>query len=84
MSELIGSVGVFLLLAAYFANLRGMLDRGSRLYQSMNAVGAGLSAYASYLIGFLPFVVLEATWLAVSVAELLRPATRTGSGAGAA
>ncbi len=70
--DIVGSVGVFLLLAAFFLNLFGFLPHTSRAYQAMNAVGAGLSCYASYLIGFFPFVVLEGTWSAVAVAALLR------------
>jgi hypothetical protein len=72
LSEWIGSVGVALLLAAFFLNLFGFLGRTSRAYQSMNAVGAGLSCYASYLIGFVPFVVLEGTWSLVALVALLR------------
>jgi len=53
-------------------NLFGMLDSDSRAYQAMNAVGAAVSCYASYLIGFAPFVVLEAIWCAAAVAAMLR------------
>jgi hypothetical protein len=75
-SEWIGAVGVALLLAAFFLNLFGFLDRRTRSYQTMNAIGAGLSCYASYLIGFAPFVVLEATWSVVALAALLRGPSR--------
>lgn len=71
MNEAIGSVGVFLLLAAYFMNQYGFVRHESRVYQAMNALGAGLSAYASYLIEFVPFVVLESTWMLVSLAALI-------------
>ena len=71
-SEIVGSIGVALLLIAFFMNLFGMLDAGSRTYQAMNAVGAAVSCYASYLIGFAPFVVLEAIWCAAAVAAMLR------------
>ena len=70
---MIGSVGVTLLLLAFLANLAGRLEAGSKLYQGLNAVGAGLAAYASYGIGFMPFVVLEGTWCAVAIVALLRP-----------
>ena len=68
----LGSVGVAILLLAFFANLVGWLQARSRIYQGMNAVGAGLAAWASWGIGFVPFVVLEGTWCAVSVVSLLR------------
>ena len=80
MNEVLGSVGVFLLLAAYFMNLFGLLGHESRRYQAMNALGAGLAAYASYLIDFIPFVVLESTWLAVSVIALVRSVGESESG----
>lgn len=71
--ELVGSGGVALLLGAFFANLVGWLDASSRIYQGVNALGAGVAAYASYGIGFLPFVVLEGVWCLVALVYLLRP-----------
>ena len=72
MPEVAGSIGVALLLIAFFLNLFGLISPDSRVYQSMNAVGAGISCYASYLIGFAPFVVLEATWCAVAILAMVR------------
>jgi hypothetical protein len=74
MAEIIGSVGVAMLLIAFFLNLFGLLGTNTLTYQGMNAVGAGVSCYASYLIGFAPFVVLEATWCAVALAAMARGA----------
>lgn len=73
--EAIGSVGVAILLGVFFANLVGWLAATSRLYQGLNALGAGIAGYASYEIGFTPFVVLEGTWCAVALVSLfwLRP-----------
>ena len=75
-AEWIGSIGVALLLASFFLNLFGFLSHTSRAYRSMNAVGAGLSCYASYLIQFMPFVVLEGTWSLVAMVALVRGASR--------
>ena len=69
--EMVGSVGVFLLLVAFFLNLFGRLRHTSASYQSMNVIGAGLSCYASYLIGFFPFVILEGTWSMVAFVALV-------------
>ena len=71
MSTLIGSVGVALLLLAFFLNLFGFLATGRR-YALLNLVGGALSAYASYLIDYMPFVVLEGTWAIVALVALLR------------
>lgn len=69
-ADWLGSAGVALLLAAYFLNLIGRLGREKRAYHALNALGAGLACWASWQIGFLPFVVLEAVWLAVALAAL--------------
>ncbi len=72
LSDAIASAGVALLLVAFSLNLFGLLARQARAYQAMNALGAGLACYASWRIGFAPFVVLEGTWAAVALAALLR------------
>lgn len=70
--QVVGSVGVVLLLIAFFMNLFGIVTAQSRTYQITNAIGAGISCYASYLIGFVPFVVLEAVWCAAALAAMVR------------
>ncbi len=70
--EFVGSIGVAILLGAFFANLMGWLDVRSRLYSALNAVGAAIAAYASWGIGFMPFVVLEGTWSLVAIISLAR------------
>ena len=72
-AEWVGSWGVALLLLAFGLNLFGGLSRASGRYQGLNVLGAGLACYASWRIGFLPFVVLEGTWALVALAALLRP-----------
>jgi hypothetical protein len=74
MAEVVGSIGVAILLIAFFLNLFDLLGANTFSYRAMNAVGAGVSCYASYLIGFAPFVVLEATWCAVALAAMARGA----------
>lgn len=71
-ADWIGSMGVALLLAAFFANAVGHLHAASRAYHGLNAVGAALAAWASWQIGFLPFVVLEGIWFVVALASLAR------------
>jgi hypothetical protein len=75
-SSIVGSIGVLLLLAAFFLHLFGFISQG-RLYILLNIVGAGLSCYASVLIRFWPFVVLEGCWVLVSMAGLLPAALRS-------
>jgi len=69
---LIGSAGVALLLLAFFLNLVRVLSTESYPYTALNFAGASLAGYASYMIGFVPFVVLEGTWAVVAAVALAR------------
>ncbi|HIH05308.1 TPA: hypothetical protein HA281_00975 [Candidatus Woesearchaeota archaeon] len=69
---IIGSLGVFLLLLAFFLNLFKFLMQDTRAYVILNIIGGGLACYASILIGFLPFVILEGTWAVVAAVGLVR------------
>ena len=76
LSVIIGSAGVGLLLVAFLLNLFKIILQESRSYAVMNIIGAGLSCYASVLIDYIPFVVLEATWCLVAFAGLVRSMRR--------
>ena len=69
---IVGSVGVGLLLLAYLLNLLKRISQDSKTYVILNILGAGLACYSSYLISFIPFVVLEGTWLMVSLMALTK------------
>ncbi len=71
-STLVATTGVTLLLLAFFLNLTGIIKRLDWVYLAMNAVGAALSCYASILIHFLPFIILEGVWATVAAAGLAR------------
>ena len=71
-ATLIGSLGVTLLLLAFLLNLLRALRPEDYPYTVLNLVGASLACYSSYLIDFMPFVVLEGTWAAVAAVALLR------------
>jgi hypothetical protein len=69
---MIGSLGVALLLLAFLLNLVRVLSTESYPYTALNFAGASLAGYASYLIGFVPFVILEGTWAVVAAVALGR------------
>jgi hypothetical protein len=75
----IGSAGVSLLLAAFLLNLLGVLSSERYAYIVLNLVGGALAAYSSFLIEFLPFVVLEGTWAVVAAIALARRLVRAGA-----
>lgn len=71
-ATLIGFLGVALLLIAFLLNQFRLLRSDGYLYLGFNFVGAGLACYSSYLISFMPFVVLEGVWAIVALAAIAR------------
>ncbi len=73
-NDIIGTIGVGLILIAFFCSTFNWISGKSKLFFIMNIVGAGLACYASYLINFWPFVILEGVWFLVSVVGFLKAA----------
>ncbi|QEX18360.1 hypothetical protein FRZ44_36650 [Hypericibacter terrae] len=71
-SETIGFIGVALLLVAFLLNLLKVLRGENAIYLGLNFLGAGLAGLSSWLIDFLPFVILESVWALVAAIGLLR------------
>jgi hypothetical protein len=70
-NDSIGTIGVGLILLAYFLNTSKLL-KDAKLYYVLNIIGASIAAYASFLIGYWPFVILEGTWTLVSIYGLMK------------
>lgn len=73
LADILGTTGVTLLLLAFFFNLFGIIPKENKGYILLNLIGAALACYASVLIDFLPFVILEGTWALVALVALFRP-----------
>ncbi|NDP26683.1 MAG: hypothetical protein GZ087_04550 [Flavobacterium sp.] len=71
-TDIIGFIGVTILLIAYFLNLTNKLQKDSLVYLQMNFIGAGLACLASVLMKYLPFIILEGCWTAVSAFGILK------------
>lgn len=71
-NDWVGSAGVGLILLAYFLQTFKVLPGDSKAYFLINFFGAALACYASLLIDYLPFVLLEGTWALVSLIGLLK------------
>ena len=72
LGEIFGSVGVALLLVAFLMNLLKKWSQDSFPYIIMNTIGAGLACASSVLIHFFPFIILEGTWMLVSLFALAK------------
>jgi len=66
-SDWIGTVGVFLILVAYFCSTFKWMSPHGRTFFALNTIGASLTCFSSYLIKYWPFFVLEGTWTIVSL-----------------
>lgn len=70
--DIIGTVGVGIILIAYFLNNFSIIKQNGNLYFILNVIGASITCYTSYLINYIPFVVLEGTWAIVSLIGLIQ------------
>lgn len=74
--DIVGTIGVGLVLLAYFLNTTKMIPENGRLFFVLNIIGGALSCYAAVLIVFWPFTILEAIWTLVSIFGFIK--VRTG------
>lgn len=70
--EVIGTLGVSILLFAFALNIADKIKAKSVTYLALNIVGAALAGISSYLIAFWPFVVLETVWTISSLIMLIK------------
>jgi uncharacterized protein with PQ loop repeat len=71
-SEIMGSLGVAILLLAFVLNMLKIIKTESLSYLLLNLVGAGIACFASWLIPYFPFVILEGVWAVVSLVSLVK------------
>ena len=71
-NDLIGTIGVGIILLAYFLNMFSYIQNNGKLFYLLNIIGASIACFASYLIDYIPFVILEGTWALVSVVGLIK------------
>lgn len=71
MTDWIGFIGVTILLVAYFLNLRDLIGKDSFTYLFLNFIGAGVACFASILLKYVPFIILEGCWTTVSLIGLI-------------
>jgi len=72
VSDIIASIGVIILLIAFMLNLTKKMKADSRAYSLLNFIGAGLCCYASWMVKFYPFILLEGVWSLVALVSLFK------------
>ena len=73
--DLLGNSGVFLILACYLLVQLDRIDTRSAGYSAINGLGAGLLCVSLYIDFNLSGLLLELSWLAVSIFGLYRSTT---------
>lgn len=71
-TDWIGFVGVTILLVAFFLNLTDKIGKDSFCYLFLNFMGAGIACFASILLDYLPFIILEGCWTLVSAFGIIK------------
>jgi hypothetical protein len=72
LQNIIASVGVGILLIAFFLNSFGYISTKNKWYAILNAIGGIISCYASWLADFYPFVVLNIIWSFTAILSLIK------------
>lgn len=72
MTDIIGTIGVGLTLVAFFLQIFNRLSKDNKYFFLLNIAGAGLACYASWMINYWPFIILEGTWFLVSVIGFIK------------
>jgi len=65
-----GFIGVAVLLLAYFLHLQNIIQKEEITYLLLNFAGAAMACFASILLNYWPFIVLEGCWAVVSAVGL--------------
>lgn len=72
LPNLLNGSGVTLILLAFFLQTFKIVSGESRAYYLLNLFGGILATCGAWLIGAMPFVVLEVTWTVVAVVGLYK------------
>ncbi len=67
LSDLIGTIGVAMMLIVFLLNIADKLHNDHPFYIVMNLIGSSFACTASIMIKYTPFVVLEGTWCIISI-----------------
>jgi hypothetical protein len=70
-TDWIGFIGVFQILLGFILNISGTLKKNNLIFILLNLVGASMACYASILLDYLPFIVLEGVWALVAIIALI-------------
>lgn len=71
-TDIISTIGVSLILLAFFLNTFKYISDTGKLYFILNIIGGAFACYGSVLLNSLPFIILEGTWSVVAFIGLVK------------
>ncbi len=71
-ADLISGAGVALILSAFALLTLKKLDTHSSAYFVLNMLGGALACVGAWLVGSIPFMVLELVWTLVAIFGLIK------------
>lgn len=71
-TDVISTIGVSLILLAFFLNTFKYISDTGKLYFLLNIFGGAFACYGSVLLNSLPFIILEGTWSVVALIGLIK------------
>jgi len=66
----LGFLGVALILLAYFLNVLGRIAPKDLSFILLNLIGAVIACFASVLLNYIPFIILEGAWALIALISL--------------
>ena len=72
LTDLVGVIGVSTLLLAFLLNLFNKIPNNGLVYIFLNVIGGTIACFASILLKYVPFIILEAVWTLVSIISLIK------------
>ena len=69
-SDFFSGAGVLLILAAFFLSTLNRMSTEGRTYFLLNMVGGALTGLGAWMVGSIPFVVMEVIWTIVAAVGL--------------
>ncbi len=77
MITAVGATGAGIILIFFVLNGLHKISSDSRWYEVGNFIGSSLLVIYAYLIGSIPFLVINAVWAAFSLKKIVSDPTRT-------
>lgn len=71
-SDIIATIGVTILVVAFLLQNLKLIKSEGATYGFLNFIGATIACYASWLISFYPFVILEGIWSCIALYGLFK------------